>query len=120
MFSIAVNDKRFLVLTVMMILTCIGLFANVSYAQVTAGAIKGLFNDSSGAVVPGVEVQATNLATNERFKTISNEDGRYTLGNVPVGNYQVEAEKSGFKRLVRQPVKVTTATTTNLEFTLEV
>jgi hypothetical protein len=67
-----------------------------------------------------VEGQATNLATNERFKTVSNEDGRYTLGNVPVGNYQVEAEKSGFKRLVRQPVKVTTATTTNLEFILEV
>jgi Carboxypeptidase regulatory-like domain/TonB dependent receptor len=120
MFSISINDKRFLVSTLSIILVCIGLFADVNYAQVTAGAIKGSVSDASGAFVPNVEVQATNLATNEQFKTITNEDGRYTLGNVPVGNYQVAAEKAGFKRLVRQPVKVTTATATNLDFTLEV
>ena len=95
-------------------------FTSAGFAQVSAGAIRGIVSDVSGGVIAKVEVSATNLATSERIATVATESGNYLLGNVPVGTYRIEASFPGFKRVVRQPVAVVTATTTTLDITLEV
>ena len=96
------------------------LSTNLGLAQVTSGSIRGLVSDQTGGMIPGVEIRAINLQTNERFSTISTEAGNYVLVNVPIGNYRVEAELPGFKRLARQPVNVSIGITTNLNLELEV
>ena len=54
------------------------------WAQATS-RIQGIVQDSSGAVVPGVEVKATQTDTGAVRTAISAEDGRYVLPNLPIG-----------------------------------
>ena len=72
-------------------------FALASYGQIDRGLITGIVTDSSGAVVPGVSVRATNLATNAVVAAGSNASGNYTLNLLPSGEYRISAGKSGFK-----------------------
>ena len=89
-------------------------------SQGGAGSIRGVVSDVTGAIVPGVDIQATNLGTNQQVTTVSNETGTYVLEFMPVGSYQVEAELPGFKRYSYSPVTVSVTATTTLNFTLEI
>src|SRR5690242_3613137 len=75
--------------------------AALLYGQTARGQITGLISDSSGAVLPGVTVRATNLATNVSFDAATNGQGRYTLDLLPPGDYRVNASKEGFKSVER-------------------
>jgi len=73
-------------------------------AQSTFGSILGTLSDGTGAVVPGVRVTVTNLVTNERRSTATSTAGLYQFANLLPASYRLEAEMSGFKRFVREPV----------------
>ncbi len=60
--------------------------------------IRGSVIDSSGAVVPGVQIAATNEATGIARQVVSGADGSYELINLPVGTYRLSATKAGFKK----------------------
>jgi hypothetical protein len=57
------------------------------YAQEFQAGIRGIVKDSQGAVVPGVPVEAQNLATNEISRTTTNEAGIYSFPVLPIGTY---------------------------------
>src|SRR5262245_20546791 len=65
-------------------------------AQVT-GQISGTVKDQSGAVLPGVEVTATNTGTGVSRNAVTNETGGYVLPNLPIGPYRLEAALAGFR-----------------------
>lgn len=67
------------------------------YAQTITATITGTVTDQTGAVVPNAKVTATNVATNVAASTQTNESGIYSLLFLPVGQYRVNAEASGFK-----------------------
>jgi hypothetical protein len=71
-----------------------------SHAQATA-QISGTVRDQSGAVLPGVEVTATQTETGITRTTISNETGSYVLPNLLVGPYRLEAGLPGFRTFVQ-------------------
>src|SRR2546430_6441360 len=84
------------------ILLCL-LFCVSSYtlwAQSTA-QVSGTVKDQSGAVLPGVEVTATQTATGSKRSVVTNETGNYVLTNLPVGPYQLEAMLPGFRTFVQ-------------------
>ena len=72
------------VLVTVLVLTATGL-----RAQGDRGIITGTVKDSTGAVVPGVRVTATHLATNTSFTASTTASGDFTVPALPVGNYQV-------------------------------
>src|ERR1700747_3622164 len=84
-----------LVLMSGMTITC-----TTGWAQATA-QITGVVRDSSGAVLPGVEVKATQTDTGIARTTISNETGAYILPNLPLGPYRLEAALAGFRTFVQ-------------------
>ena len=88
--------------------------------QTDRGTITGTISDTTGAVIPGVSVVATNVETASRYETISTETGNYTLTLLPAGMYEVAAELPGFKRYVRQRITVLVAQTLRIDVTLEV
>lgn len=91
----------------------------VSWAQVSAGEIGGTVTDPSGAVLPGVQVEATHLATNQKFSTTVTPTGTYVLTAVPVGDYHVLAQQTGFKASVTETSVFTGRTTTlNIQMVL--
>src|SRR5436853_6257351 len=70
------------------------------WAQATA-QISGTVRDQSGAVLPGVEVTATQTETGIARTTVTNETGSYVLANLALGPYKVEASLAGFRTFVQ-------------------
>ncbi|MFN8060263.1 MAG: carboxypeptidase regulatory-like domain-containing protein [Vicinamibacterales bacterium] len=58
--------------------------------------VVGTVVDESKAVLPGVTVTATDLATGRVITAVTNERGEYRLQNVPAGKYSISAELAGF------------------------
>jgi len=81
-----------LFVTVMIVLAATG-----AAAQANRASITGTVTDTSGAIVPGVEVSATNTGTNVPTKTVSNQDGIYVIPNLFPGQYSVEFRRDGFE-----------------------
>src|SRR5258706_3060508 len=63
----------------------------------TGGSISGTVTDQTGAVVPDTTVTALNLDTTVQQTTKTNSNGAYTLTNLPVGRYEIEIIRDGFK-----------------------
>ena len=79
----------------------ISIFAGVNaWAQATA-QISGTVKDQTGAVLPGVEVTATQTETGAARMTITNETGSYVLPNLGLGTYRLQAALPGFRTFVQ-------------------
>src|SRR6266852_3770464 len=63
----------------------------------TGGSISGTVTDQSGALVPDTTVTALNLDTTVQQTTRTNANGFFTLTNLPVGRYEIEIVREGFK-----------------------
>src|SRR5882724_6669457 len=66
-------------------------------AQTTA-TIVGTVTDSTGAVVPSVSITVTAKDTGLTRKATTNQSGNYVVTFLPVGQYSVTAEVTGFKK----------------------
>src|ERR1041385_2805628 len=94
-------------------------WSSVAFGQ-NRGTITGRVTDESGAVVPGVSIKVTNVNTNVARDTLTNETGVYSVELLPVGEYKVEAELSGFKKEVRSGLTLVVDQVARIDFTLKV
>ena len=69
--------------------------------------------------MPGALVTAIHLATNTNYKTTTTASGDFTVPSLPVGNYQVRVENTGFKTYVANNVVVAAGATVRLDVALE-
>jgi hypothetical protein len=76
------------------------LIAPAAQAQVVNATLTGTVKDSSGAVIAGSKVVATNMGTNLTHETATDSQGNYRLPSLPPGRYKVQAEMQGFKTSV--------------------
>ena len=76
------------------------------WAQKDAGAIVGLVQDPSGAVVTGAKVTVTDVDRGIQLSLSTNEAGEYVASPLRIGRYRVTVEKPGFKKAVAGPVQV--------------
>ena len=109
--------------SVAVLLACL-LAAGVSgvngQTRATAADLVGTVRDQTGAVLPGVVVTATNIATNVARSTTTQTDGRFALQALPPGDYRVEATLSGFVTETRDDLTLRLGTLAELDFTLKV
>jgi hypothetical protein len=89
------------------------------WAQATA-QINGVVQDSSGAVLPGVEVTATQTETGVSRMTVANESGLYTLPNLPLGPYKLEASLPGFRTFAQSGIVLQVGDNPRINITLQV
>ena len=75
-------------------------------AQTDTGRIEGIVTDNTGGILPGATVTARNTGTNATRVDVTNSTGAYTLTALPVGNYRVQVDLSGFKTQVT-PITLT-------------
>ena len=77
--------------------------------QVILGSIAGTVTDGTGAALPGVTVTVTSPALQvPQVVRISDAAGEYQITELPAGVYQVTYELSGFSKLVREGIRLTT------------
>ena len=91
------------------LLICLLLAASASsvLGQVGRASLTGIVHDQTGSVVPSVSVTAVNIATGFSYQTTTNDEGVYTLGALPVGEYKITFLVAGFKEIIREGVKLT-------------
>src|SRR5437588_5142011 len=71
-----------------------------AWSQGTA-QISGTVKDQSGALLPGVDITATQTETGSVRTAITNETGSYVLPNLAIGPYKLEASLAGFRTFVQ-------------------
>src|SRR5215510_3945785 len=73
-------------------------FAINGFSQVGINAtLSGTVSDVSGALIPGVEVTATNTGTGIVATVVTNESGTYRFPSLQPGPYELKASLSGFQ-----------------------
>lgn len=93
-------QSRSLKFSVLMTL-CVFLLVSNASAQTVSGTITGTVVDSSGALVPGAQVTATNEANGITRSLTTDETGVFVFAGLPAVTYSVRVEKTGFRPLVR-------------------
>src|SRR5690349_16357744 len=104
----------------LLLLAAFALIPSTVRSQGNQGAVEGSVVDSSGAAVPDAALTATNIATGISFQTRSGPDGLFVFPVLPVGNYTIEVQHSGFAKLARKDVNVTVGSRLNLALKLSV
>ncbi len=82
------------------------------------GSIKGVVTDPSAAVIPNATVVATGNGVTRSVKT--DNQGRYSVPNVPPGKYNVRADASGFVPYISNDVDVPATQAVNLDIALQI
>jgi len=113
-------DQRGLKRTVMLLVltALLGAAIPTLEAQTLKGTLLGTITDSSQAVVSGVNVSITEINTNFHRTEMSNEEGFYVFANLDPGNYRIEAEHSGFRKVIRTGIDLTPNTTARIDMEL--
>ena len=103
------------------ILFCVSLFLSFgAWAQSFYGSIVGTVNDSSNSSIAQASVHLINTATGDRRTGQTDASGNYQFVNLPPGQYRVEIEKAGFRRLVRDNVLVEVQSAVRIDAALPV
>ncbi|HKE86631.1 MAG TPA: carboxypeptidase-like regulatory domain-containing protein, partial [Vicinamibacterales bacterium] len=90
-------------------------------ASAQEGQIAGTVRDSSGAVIPGVTIEATSPALIEKVRSATTDtNGQYRLTNLPVGIYKVTFTLSGFAKQERDAIELTSGFTAPVNATMSV
>ncbi|PWU07427.1 MAG: TonB-dependent receptor [Terriglobia bacterium] len=92
----------------------------IGHAQQTTATLLGAITDATGAAVPGVTVQATNLGTNVMRDAQSDASGAFSIPNLAPGNYRVTATKTGFQVARVESVTLQVEQAARLDLQLEV
>lgn len=88
------SKVRFLLLVLLSVF-----LAREAVSQVSsAGTVGGTVTDTSGAVIPGVDITATQTQTNVQWHSITDANGSYIFVNLPAATYKISAQKEGFSK----------------------
>jgi hypothetical protein len=101
-----------------LVLSCL-LLPVLAYAQ--GSALSGVVKDTSGAVLPGVTVEASSPVLIEKTRTaVTDSTGQYRVTELPPGTYKVTFTLTGFATVVRDGVELTGASVTTINADLRV
>ena len=93
---------------------------SLALAQTATGVIRGRVQDTTDAVITDVQVTLVDEATDQRREQRTNEEGFFEFRTLPFGAYRIEAEQSGFKKVVIEDVALEVAQTAVVNITLQV
>src|SRR5262249_27245438 len=98
----------------------LSLFFAATLAAQTLGTVTGEVKDSTGAIIPAVDITVRNTETNVIRSVATNDAGVYTVPALNPGMYEVKASKSGFKSATRADIVLQVQQTARVDFTLEI
>jgi hypothetical protein len=93
-------------------------FAGSGFAQTDQGAITGILQDTSGAVIANAQVTATNIDTGLELKIKSNGNGVFVFSPLKIGNYTITVSAPGFETVTRENLHLDIQQHLNVNLTL--
>src|SRR6266403_2145674 len=70
--------------------------ANPAWGQEVTASITGTVSDPTGAAIVGATVTAKSMERGLTYTSVTNDSGIYRIAQLPVGSYELKAEKPGF------------------------
>jgi hypothetical protein len=92
----------------------------LAHAQRALASIHGFVKDSSGAVLPNVEVVVADRKTQVQMRTTTDNAGLYRVFNLPIGDYKVEFQHTGFWPYNRTALELSVSQVAEVNVTIEV
>ncbi|MGC2803497.1 MAG: carboxypeptidase-like regulatory domain-containing protein, partial [Candidatus Acidiferrum sp.] len=89
------------------------------HAQVSA-SLTGVITDTSGGRVAAASITVTNIETGAIRISVTNEDGRYEVLALPVGEYSISVSKNGFQEQTRGGIHLAVGQEAGVDLTLQV
>lgn len=89
-------------------------------SEVGGATLAGTVTDATGAAVPAVRLTITSAQTGFTRSVETSDAGTYTFVRVPVGQYELAADKDGFKQVRRTGITLSVGAVATLDFALEV
>src|SRR5258707_468168 len=93
--------------------------ATTSFAQGEA-SIQGVVTDPCGGAIPSVAIRVKNVETGAERNQVTDESGRYQTAALPVGRYELRAEKTGFRSEVKTGISVVVGQRETVDLVLQV
>lgn len=89
------------------------------FAQIQTGEITGKVTDNSGAVLPGVVVTLTGERLLQPQVATTSSTGSYQFPRLQIGSYDMSFELTGFRRVIREGVRVTIGSSAQIDQMLQ-
>ncbi len=105
---------------ILMLLLVVMVAPVISPAQDATGRIFGTVYDQQGAVIPSVQITATNTATQVARNATTNKEGTFQILSLPIGNYKLTAEHEGFRSVISAEQKLLINQALRIDFKMEV
>jgi len=102
------------------IIAIVAFASSPAFAQVSSAVISGAVHDATGGVIPGATVTAKHIESGLTRTVQTNETGDYKMPSLPVGPYEVTADKTGFRQQSRRGINLSVAQEAVVNLTLEV
>ena len=83
-------------------------------------SIEGTVTDSSGGAIPSVTIQIKNLETGAGRSLTTDESGRFSAAALPIGQYEVRAEKIGFRKEIKNGISLVVAQRLTIDLVLQI
>src|SRR5439155_11650217 len=115
-----VKSKNFFYSHLILVLLFVFCSSSLRAQTGSTSALTGRITDPTGAVLPGVSVTATSIATNQARTVLAAEDGVYRIPLLDPGAYRVRFSAPGFKTKEVMSVTLAVTETFALDQTLEV
>jgi hypothetical protein len=94
--------------------------AGVASAQMGRATVLGEVTDQTGSVVAGAQIVVRHVESNVEYLVTSTPTGFYTLPDLPVGDYTIQVQMTGFKQAVRSGIMLRVGDRLQVNFQLEV
>lgn len=88
--------------------------------QTDRGTVTGQVTDPASAAVANATLELRGVETGSVYPGVSSATGNYTFTQIPIGTYELTATSPGFKRFVRQNLRVEAAQTLGVNIPLEI
>ncbi len=98
------------------------LFAAMTAASAVPQQDRGTFTgnlNASGGALSGVRIEVADTATNSSYESVTNEAGRYSIPNLPIGTYKLTFQAPRFKTYVRESVTLSVAQVVRVDVEME-
>lgn len=107
------NKKAYWLIVLVLLIAC------RAQGQATQGSIFGTVTDTSGAVLPNVNVTVTSVERGVSRTTVTSDAGEYRVADLELGSYIVKVEASGFKKAESSKVEITVKAIIRIDMQLQ-
>jgi hypothetical protein len=110
--------KRKAVMPASILLVLMAIFVSPSARAQGEASLNGMVNDVTGASIPGATVKIRSLETGTQRDVETDASGRYYAPSLPVGQYEVTADKPGFRTERRSGISLVLGQRAEVDLTL--